>query len=396
MIFSVYAAATLLSLSLSSHSLSIISDKPWVCLRGGAVSDGSRYRVSSSEEKNDNVKEENCDPAQTKISTSTAKIEEEEQQKQKHLSSYSYRTVQVQVIHRHGDRTPITPLKNEDYWGTTLIPDDLIKQVAKGTKILRHRNTYTKNHAAIGRGPFGKLTKLGLLRMIEVGKSLKDELEIETIWSEKVTARVITKSVVDGVQIQITPKDIKVYSTDFSRTIQSVQGLLVGFFPENTMIIDIDCRNSTSWMIPDPQPRQTREQELLERSLSQRPHILEKETSMRHLAVRVTQSLLPLLQDGAFDISFGVEENEDDENEDSNSSPLSWIQLTEITMCLSVRDLLPESITVDDQQAILDHTAWKWFQSLRSPRLAHLSMCRYIAQLVNTMQRSEREPPLIV
>merc|ERR1712166_359807 len=216
------------------------------------------------------------------------------------------------------------------------------------------------------------------------------------IWAETVTATVTTKTVTNnGVQIQLTPKDIRVYSTDFARTIQSAQGLLVGFFPENNnMIIDIDCRDTTQWMIPDPQPRQTREQELLERSLAQRPHVVEKEATMRHLAIRVTQELLPLLQDGAFDISFGVEDNEDDE---IDSSPtLSWIQLTEITKCLSVRSMLPESITVEDQQALSDHTAWKWFQSLRSPRLAYLSMRRFTKTLAMTMQRNEQEPPLIV
>ena len=398
--------APVLSLSHSSYysSTTISDDKPrWlVSFRGGAVgSDGNKDKITSdSDEKNDSMKKEEICDAQTKTCTSTTEIEEEEDNK-KPEPSHSYRTVQVQVIHRHGDRTPITPLNNEEYWRKSLVPDDLMKKVAEGTNILRHdnintNNTNTQNHAAVGRGPFGKLTKLGLLHMIEVGNSLKEELENDTIWAETVTATVTTKTVTNnGVQIQLTPKDIRVYSTDFARTIQSAQGLLVGFFPENdNMIIDIDCRDTTQWMIPDPQPRQTREQELLERSLAQRPHVVEKEATMRHLAVRVTQELLPLLQDGAFDISFGVEDNEDDE---IDSSPtLSWIQLTEITKCLSVRSMLPESITVEDQQALSDHTAWKWFQSLRSPRLAYLSMRRFTKTLAMTMQRNEQEPPLIV
>ncbi|MGK3736068.1 MAG: hypothetical protein ACI8RD_009940 [Bacillariaceae sp.] len=400
--------APVLSLSHSSYysSTTISDDKPrWlVSLRGGAVgSDGNKEKVSDNAEKNGSMKEEETCDAHTKSTTSTtAEIEEEE--KEKLLPPlYSYRTVQVQVIHRHGDRTPITPLKNEDYWEKSLVPGDLIKKVAEGTTILRHdnksknNNTNTQNHAAVGRGPFGKLTKLGLLHMIEVGGSLKEELENDTIWAESVTASVTTKITIaniDGVQIQLTPKDIRVYSTDFARTIQSAQGLLVGFFPENDMTIDIDCRGTTQWMIPDPQPRQTREQELLERSLAQRPHVVEKEATMRHLAVRVTQELLPLLQDGAFDISFGVEDNEDDEIDASPT--LSWIQLTEITKCLSVRSMLPESITVEDQQALSDHTAWKWFQSLRSPRLAYISMRRFTKTLAMTMKRNDQEPPLIV
>lgn len=333
-------------------------------------------------------------------------------------NAYSYRTVQVQVIHRHGDRTPITPLKNEEFWAQQLVPEELLERVAMGTRVLRHQynNGSGKNklevHAAAGRGPFGKLTKLGLLGMIQVGTNLKEDLEESTMWSEDTTASSVveTTSTAPGAdetsssdstrRIRFKPNDIKVYSTDFARTIQSVQGLLVGFFPDGfttstdaDTVIDIDCRGTTSWMIPDPQPRQTKEQEDLERQLAQRPHVLEREVQMRPLAVRVTQSLLPLLGEEAFKISFGVEDNEDG---DVSKKTLPWIQLTEITKCLSVRDMLPDSITVDDQEALSAHTAWKWFQSLRSPRLAYLSMRRFTETLVSTMRRREEEPPLIL
>lgn len=344
--------------------------------------------------------------------------------------SYSYRTVQVQVIHRHGDRTPITPLKNEEFWTQQLVPEDLLEKVASGTRVLRQQrdgddkgnNNSGKNklevHAAAGRGPFGKLTQLGLLGMIQVGTTLKEDLEESTEWSERTTASSILTTTsttavgTDGAsrRIRFTPSDIKVYSTDFPRTIQSVQALLVGFFPDgfSDNDIDIDCRDTTCWMIPDPQPRQTKEQEVLERQLAQRPHVLEREASMRPLAVRCTQSLVPLLGEGAFQLSFGVEENNsqddnDDDDDDISSNKkdkeypaLPWIQLTEITKCLSVRDMLPDSITKDDQEALSAHTAWKWFQSLRSPRLAYLSMRRFTEILASTLQRREEEPPLIV
>lgn len=329
-------------------------------------------------------------------------------------SSHSYRTVQVQVIHRHGDRTPITPLQNEEYWAQQLVPEDLLERVARGTKVLRHAPEESHNgknelevHAAAGRGPFGKLTKLGLLGMIQVGSNLKEELEEFTDWAESSTASTV-ETTTDGDdslptrakrRIRLTPNDIKVYSTDFARTIQSVQGLLVGFFPDEIdTVVHIECRDTTTWMIPDPQPRRTKEQEELERRLSKLPHVLEKEASMRPLAVRCTQSLLPLLGDGAFKVSFGVEENSDDGNhsKQKHTPALSWIQLTEITKCLSVRGMLPDSITTDDQEALSAHTAWKWFQSLRSPRLAYLAMRSFTETLATTMQRREEEPPLII
>jgi acid phosphatase len=339
---------------------------------------------------------------------------------------YSYRTVQVQVVHRHGDRTPITPLRDEEFWTQQLVPEDLLERVAKGTRVVRRGGSGGKNklevHAAQGRGPFGKLTKLGLLGMIQVGTNLKEELEESTQWSDRTTASSIVEKTTtttaigtDGASggdairrtVRFAPEDIKVYSTDFARTIQSVQGLLVGFFPdgfddgdETDHWIDIDCRDTISWMIPDPQPRQTKEQEDLERQLAQRPHVLERDLAMKPLAVRVTQSLLPILGNDAFEVSFGVEDNEENgssgSKEEEELPTLPWIQLTEITKCLSVRDMLPDSVSSDDQEALSAHTAWKWFQSLRNPRLAYLSMRRFLETLVSTLRQREDEPPLIV
>ena len=72
--------------------------------------------------------------------------------------------------------------------------------------------------------------------------------------------------------------DVKVISTDFPRTIQSVQGLLLGLYPDGTNDheIEIDARH-TSWLIPDPQPRHTEEQVQLEEELVNRPYMIDLE-----------------------------------------------------------------------------------------------------------------------
>ena len=88
-------------------------------------------------------------------------------------SSSSYRLRQVQVIHRHGDRSPITPMKDEPYWASLLIPSDVLSKVAQGTTIVRDPNVQN-THVAGGRGPFGKLTGLGLLQMVQVGSTLRE------------------------------------------------------------------------------------------------------------------------------------------------------------------------------------------------------------------------------
>jgi Histidine phosphatase superfamily (branch 2) len=265
----------------------------------------------------------------------------------------------------------------------------MLEKVAQGTNVLHHETTATtQKHIAQGRGPFGKLTQMGLLQMIDVGNRLKEELEQATTWSPNA-------NFAHRPFRQLSPSDIKIYSTDFARTIQSVQGVLVGFFPDGpSEPIDIDCRHTTSWMIPDPQPRRTKEQEALEVELATRPHILERETEMKPLAIRCTQSLLPLLGDDAFAVSYGV--GEDNDTDSTAVRTLSWAQLSEITKCLQVRNLLPESITIEDQEATSAYCAWKWFESLRHPRLAYLSMHHFTHTIVHGMKEYEKEPPLII
>jgi Histidine phosphatase superfamily (branch 2) len=350
----------------------------------------------------------------------------------------TYRTVQVQLVHRHGDRTPITPLRNESYWASTLVPPDMADKISRGTTVVRTHDDHddggrktAQPHAASGRGPFGKLTRMGLLQMIEVGSRLRDELEgPQTVWAASSTLFSPLTSGdgapnVEGRQQrhQLHPQHVKVYSTDFERTIQSAQAVLVGFFPDGppvssstaTATIPIECRHTTSWMIPDPQPRRTKEQEGLEWELARRPHVLEREAEMRPLAVRCSRALSPLLGPGAFDISFGVGEEEDDEEEtndgggggggeDAGAPPhhsqrervLPWSQLAEITKCLSVRGLLPDSILDEDREALSAHSAWRWFESLRHPRLAYLSMHVFTGAIVRTMRNHPEEPPVII
>jgi hypothetical protein len=348
-----------------------LQKRRWVTfLRGGGH--------SSNEEA---VAEDVIDPTTSSASSSS-------------FATTEYRTVQIQIVHRHGDRSPITPLKDESYWESTLVPPDMLKQVARGTNVLHHAASGTDGgtikHVAHGRGPFGKLTKMGLLQMIEVGSRLKEELERSTKWSSKAA---FVNNHNDGGPITISPHDMKIFSTDFDRTIQSVQGVLVGFFPDGpSEIIDIDCRHTTSWMIPDPQPRRTVEQEALEVELASRPHMLEREAEMRPLAIRCTQ----LLSDDAFTLSYGVGEEKNDQDSTATTRILSWAQLSEITKCLQVRNLLPNSISKEDQELTSTYCAWKWFESLRNPRLAYLSMHHFTHTIVHAMKDHDNQTPLII
>ena len=129
-----------------------------------------------------------------------------------------YKTVKVQVVHRHGDRSPITPMKDVEYWKSQLVDEQTAFKIAENTHVLREVEF---SHAAGARGPFGKLSKLGLLQMIRVGDTLSEELT-----EEKTNG--LFYSPLFSTERPLHPSNIRVYSTDFERTIQSVQGLLVG------------------------------------------------------------------------------------------------------------------------------------------------------------------------
>lgn len=316
-------------------------------------------------------------------------------------SPKSYKLVQCVVIHRHGDRTPITPLKNETYWASALPSDEILSKVSQNTNLVRDENQIPNNHLAGGRGPFGQLSQLGLLQMVELGNKLREQLFLEEPLEDehhvdKHGNRFIHHGRLFHRDHPLHPRHVQIQSTDFPRTIQSVQGVLVGLFPdpipENTLHIDV---RHTSTMIPDPQPRRTKEQEDLERILAARPHLKQRESEMKDLAVRATDALRPLLADGAYEVSFGV--GEESVDSDKHLKPLAWTQLSEITKCLQVRDLLPPEITETDQEAISNHAAWKWTENLCHPRLAYLAMNPMASQIVNSMRRrinGEDEPVL--
>lgn len=121
----------------------------------------------------------------------------------------------VIVIHRHGDRSPITPMADEEYWASTLPPKTTLETIAKMTDVVKDSDINVffidsktprtgapteSKHLAKGGPIFGQLSQLGLLQMIALGGQLKAELD-EALE-------------LDG---PIKPSDVTVYSTDFPR-----------------------------------------------------------------------------------------------------------------------------------------------------------------------------------
>jgi len=295
-------------------------------------------------------------------------------------SASKLRLQQVLVVHRHGDRSPITPLKDEEFWQSQLPQPHVIEGIAKGTTLIRPPEGNPK-HGAHGRGPFGQLTMMGVLQMASLGERLREELTGGTLFTD---------------EKPLHPKRIRIMSTDFPRTIQSVQALLTGLFEgaqyTDTPAIEIDVRNTNSYLIPDPQPRQSPTQLVLESHLAKRPHLVAKEKELKELAHKVTDALQDHLGEGALSVSYGIGEEQSHDNDDVDAQtnkkvPLAWAKLAEILTCLHSRDLLPPTLSKDDVEEVNKHVAWRWFENLSHPVLAKSAMWTFANKLVEDMEQ---------
>merc|ERR1711862_68366 len=72
---------------------------------------------------------------------------------------------------------------------------------------------------------------------------------------------------------------------------------------------------------------------------------------------------------------------------------LPWSQMAELTTCLRARNKLPSDISIEEQELISAHAAWKWFQSLRHPKLSKLAMDVMVDKLVHNMCQYNEEDP---
>jgi acid phosphatase len=261
--------------------------------------------------------------------------------------------------------------------------------ISKGTTLIRRDGYEPNNHGAVGKGPFGQLTLMGLLQMVSLGERLKEELGHPQGHSSS-EQQFVNNGRLFTPDKPLHPRRVKVMSTDFPRTIQSVQALLTGLFPDMSDLngpIEIDVRDTNSYLIPDPQPRQSPQQLILESHLSNRPHLKAREEELKELSHRISNVLKHHLGDGAHGVSFGIGEEKEETAKCNTDKPLSWAQMSEILTCLQSRSKLPPSLSADDVNAVSNHVAWRWFENLRHPILAKSAMWKFANSLLESMDR---------
>mmetsp|Transcript_30107 Transcript_30107/g.70319 ORF Transcript_30107/g.70319 Transcript_30107/m.70319 type:complete len:733 (+) Transcript_30107:62-2260(+) len=207
----------------------------------------------------------------------------------------SLQLVSLTLVVRHGDRSPLTPTLSREYWWRKLPPRVELYRVATGTRTRRtDRGIKEKPHSATGDGTFGTLTQMGVSQMEALGAQLREELvSAEGVRPEAADAKLLTA--------QFAPPQLKLHSTDFPRTIQSMQALLAGLYlPEERPasregFVHIDVSDGAR-MLPDPEPESPgasllRQREL-ESAVRQSEAFRLKEQAMAPLAKKLVEALV--------------------------------------------------------------------------------------------------------
>ena len=279
--------------------------------------------------------------------------------------------VSTQVVHRHGDRTPITPLADRSYWATIVPSAAELAALADGTAVVPADAVAT--HPAAGDGVFGTLSHRGVAQLTQIGRELRASLvERDGLLPPRYSASALA-----------------VRSTNFPRTLQSAQALLRGLYPPETRDsagkIGIDVSLSDA-MIPDPVPRRSSRQEALERSVLASEAVRAHGDAHEPLRIALSKKLRPLLADGAGQFSGQGPR----EANASCDEPLSWNKLAEVCKCLDAYGKLPASISAADVDEAAGIGAFRWRALMAEPELAALAMGEMGAAMLDHADRSRR------
>jgi len=122
--------------------------------------------------------------------------------------SSNVKLVGAQIVHRHGDRTPINAVQGmDDFWNDQIPSDESVNHLHDKFPMEGIETSDLYNSSGIR----GRLTHRGLQQLNAVGKQIQEDY---------------TKA--HGQALR--PDQVQVHCTTFLRTVQSVQSLLDGLF----------------------------------------------------------------------------------------------------------------------------------------------------------------------
>ena len=253
------------------------------------------------------------------------------------------RVLQATLIHRHGDRSPITPCGSETFWSGRLPSREMLGQLARKFPTAPAASCNVSEHFAAGKPPYGQLSQLGVDQLVAVGMQLRSRLG----W--------------DGVQHPASISSsgeplLQCFSTPFSRTIQSAQALLSGLV-SGAEHGSVQVNTSLGQLLlPDPSPRHPR-QAALEAAFWSSESLQHAHAQRDELRERVAAEL----------VSAGVVRHLDVFR--GSDGAISWNRLAEVGNCLaahggggggSADQQLEMVLARADLQAVVEFAAWRW------------------------------------
>jgi hypothetical protein len=252
---------------------------------------------------------------------------------------------QTNIIFRHGDRSPITSLKDVQFW-----QDQVANQcdVMCGFKIIREEGDV--KHTMEGNPPFGMLTKKGVVDIKQKGENFRKEI-------------IANGGSVDSSYIYCR-------STNFNRTIGSAQNFLVGLgiaIDDKNVSIDTRCWRN---MIPDADYQGFHK--MLDKYQAELREYSKGNFAKIHRIV-----VNKLLKSGVCGFSFGP---------DGKSVPggINLDRLCEILICLKTYGQLSKtSITEEEYKSVLSIKE-KWCYAFsKIPQILQSSMAPFLYNIMN-------------
>jgi acid phosphatase len=283
------------------------------------------------------------------------------------------RLVQVQLIHRHGDRTPVAPAGQDLVFWEQQIPGGAMALAESWEELALQGSTL--HRCPLTRGPFeahfydqrysdprlGQLTFAGYAQLRQLGQTIRKQYQ--TLLPE-----------------QYVPGSVLAYSTNFRRTVLSVDNLLLGLYPPESrptehakipIFVKLPIQKEVMFTYKCP-------------SLS-----FFRQAILSQNAVRAQEANMAELKK-LFITAYGLEETE-----------FSW---TEARDSLTVANAygLPLPPTVDSDSVsdrILRHNCFRWNALFSSPHAIKFGIGRLVETVlarISSLKVDQSGPKLVV